>query len=333
MEFSSSSWRSNQRTKFSIENLQQSSDKVVVVSLFDNGTVDVTSLGSVMVAEVIDEHLAVNFGSMGRGTSLPKQVGFFARAFQHYFNLAANPLLTALTADALLELHEFAAASLDFLGRHLVAEQVCGRAFFVGVGENAEPVELCGSDEVAKLLEIAFGFAGKSDDERCSQGDIGNRLAHLCNQLEENLRRAAALHSLEDGSRGVLQGNVDVAAQARVLGKHLQQARRDLVWIGVEEPHPIQVFDLRKLLKQGGEAVLNPKVFAEAGCVLPDEVDFANALRGQSLRFGHNGGDAARTELAAKLRDDAEGAGMITSFCNLDVGGMARRGEQERSIF
>ena len=34
-------------------------------------------------------------------------------------------------------------------------------AFFVGVGEDAQPVDLCGGDEVAELLEVGFGFAGE----------------------------------------------------------------------------------------------------------------------------------------------------------------------------
>src|SRR6266702_161417 len=174
-----------------------------------------------MVAEVIDENLAVDLGSMGRSPSLPEQVSFFTWALEHHFNLAANPLLAALTANALLELHEFATATLDFLWRHLVAEQVCGRAFFVGVGEYAEPVKLCSGDEVAKLLEIVFSLAGESDDERRAQGDVRDRLAHLFNQLQEDLCRATALHSLEHGGGSVLQGNVDIATQAWVLGEHL----------------------------------------------------------------------------------------------------------------
>ncbi len=130
----------------------------------------------------------------------------------------------------------------------------------------------------------------------------------------------------------MLQGNVDVAAEARVLGENFQQARGDLVGIGVEEADPAEILDLRELFEQGGETVLNAEVFAEAGCVLPDEIDFANALGGEALRLDDNRGDGAGAELAAQLRNDAEGAGMIAAFGDLDVGGVARGGEQARGV-
>ena len=137
---------------------------------------------------------------------------------------------------------------------------------------------------------------------------------------------------LSTAVRGVLQGNVDVAAEARVSGEHFQQARRDLVGIGVEEADPAEILDLGELFEQRGEAVLDAEVFAEAGCVLPDEIDFAHALRGQALGLGDDRGDGAGAELAAQLRNDAEGAGMIAAFGDLDVGGVARRGQQARRV-
>ena len=160
----------------------------------------------------------------------------------------------------------------------------------------------------------------------------GMACAHLGDELEEYLRRAAALHALEHRGRGVLQGNVNVAAQARVRGEHFKQARGDLVGIGVEETDPAEILDLRELFEQRGEAILNAEVFAEAGCVLPDEVDFAHALGGEALGLDDDRGDGARAELAAELRNDAEGAGMIAAFGNLDVGGVASGGEQARGV-
>ncbi len=41
---------------------------------------------------------------------------------------------------------------------------------------------------------------------------------------------------------------------------------------------------------------------------------------------------AARAELAAELRDDAEAAGVVAAFGDLDVGRGARRGEDARRL-
>ena len=72
-----------------------------------------------------------------------------------------------------------------------------------------------------------------------------------------------------------------------------------------------------------GEAVFEAEVFAVAGGVLADEGDLADALRDEVFGLGDDGRHAARAELAAELRDDAEAAGVVAAFGDLDVG--ARR--------
>ena len=81
-----------------------------------------------------------------------------------------------------------------------------------------------------------------------------------------------------------------------------------------------------------GEAFFEAEVFAVAGGVLADEGDLADALGDEVLGLGDDGAHAARAELAAQLRDDAEAAGMIAAFGDLDVGGGARRGEDARGL-
>ena len=53
---------------------------------------------------------------------------------------------------------------------------------------------------------------------------------------------------------------------------------------------------------------------------------------GQSLGFGDHGFEAARAELAAQLRNDAERAGMIAALGDLDVSRVLRRGENARRV-
>ena len=69
------------------------------------------------------------------------------------------------------------------------------------------------------------------------------------------------------------------------------------------------------------------QVFAVAGGVLADEGDLADALRDEALGFGDDAGEGAGAELAAELRDDAEAAGVVAAFGDLDVGGGAWRGQ------
>ena len=51
------------------------------------------------------------------------------------------------------------------------------------------------------------------------------------------------------------------------------------------------------------------------------------------LGFGDDGFEAPRAELAAQVGNDAEGAGVIAAFGDLDVGRCAARGDQTRRVF
>ena len=77
---------------------------------------------------------------------------------------------------------------------------------------------------------------------------------------------------------------------------------------------------LGERFEQRSEAVFQAKVFAVAGGVLADESDFLHAAGDELLRFGDHGLEAPRAELAAQVGNNAEGAGVIAAFGNLDVG-------------
>ena len=112
-----------------------------------------------------------------------------------------------------------------------------------------------------------------------AEDDAGDGGAGLFDELEEVLRGAAALHALEDAGAGVLQRHVEVLGDRVVRRDGFQQARGDLVGIGVEEAQPAQAGDDGDGVEQRGEAVGHAEVFAVAGGVLADEGDLADALR------------------------------------------------------
>ena len=87
---------------------------------------------------------------------------------------------------------------------------------------------------------------------------------------------------------------------------------------------------MRQASEQIGQAVAQAEVFAVGGGVLADQGDFADSGGGQIFGFAHHGFKAPAAECAAKLGDDAERAGVIAALGDLDVGGMAGRGEHAR---
>ena len=187
-----------------------------------------------------------------------------------------------------------------------------------------------GGDKIVKLLEVGFGFAGKADDEAGAQRDAGNGGAHPLEEFQEGVAVGAALHAGQDVAAGMLQRHVDVFGQAFVGGEGFEHFLRYAIWIGVEKAHPEQVFDLGEAFEELREAVAQVEVFAVGGCVLADQGDFASAGGGEIFRFADDGFESAAAEFAAKLRDDAEGAGVIAAFGDFDVGLVLRRGDDAR---
>jgi len=194
------------------------------------------------------------------------------------------------------------------------------------VTEYAEPVELGFFDEVFEDGDVLRSFAGEADDEAGAEGDAGDGGADLLDGLEEDVGTGSALHGLEYGGRGVLQGNVEIFADVVVLGDGFKQLVGDAVGVGVEEAEPAEVGDAGELVEEGCEAVFEAQVFAVAGGVLADEGNFLDAAGDEGLGLGDDGLKAAGTKFAAEVGDDAEGAGMVAALGDFDVGGGSRGG-------
>src|SRR3954470_5680282 len=78
------------------------------------------------------------------------------------------------------------------------------------------------------------------------------------------------------------------------------------------------------------ECVLLAEVFAVTRRVLRDEYQLLDASFGQTLRLGHDRAEAAASEVAAHLRNEAEGARAVAALGNLDVCEVRGRGEHAR---
>src|SRR5215212_9433053 len=72
------------------------------------------------------------------------------------------------------------------------------------------------------------------------------------------------------------------------------------------------------------------QIFAVARGVLRDEHQLLDALLCQLLGLVHHGAEAAAAEVAAHLRDEAEGARAVAPFGDLDESGVAGRRQNTR---
>ena len=99
------------------------------------------------------------------------------------------------------------------------SSEICAGAFFVGVAEDAEPVELGFADELLQKFKVAERLAGEADDEAGAERDAGNGGADFFEGLQENVGAGAALHALQHVGRGVLQRHVEIFADVVVAAR------------------------------------------------------------------------------------------------------------------
>ena len=269
---------------------------------------------------------------MQRRAALPQQVRLFAWAFDQQIDLSPNPLAFLSRRNLLLQLHQLTPASLNRAVGNLARRVIPIRRspLLVRVGEDTEPVDFGSGNELAKLLKVGLGLAREANNKARTNHHARNDAPRLLNQLKKDLRVASALHCLQHAGAGVLERHVQILGDGRMLRHRLEQARRNLVRIGVEKPQPAQAGQFSKAVEQLCKPFFQPQVFAVARRVLANQRNLANALRNQVLRLRDDRAHAARAELAAKLRDNAEAARMVAAFGNLDVRAGAGRGQDAR---
>src|SRR6185437_10547295 len=96
--------------------------------------------------------------------------------------------------------------------------------------------------------------------------------------------------------------------------------------VRVEKAQPLETGERSECVEEicklhaAAEFCIGREILAVACSVLADECDLAHTLRDKLLCFGDDARNGARAELATKLWNDAEAAGMIAAFGNLDVG-------------
>ena len=125
-----------------------------------------------------------------------------------------------------------------FVVFNLVGQVVCARALFAGVGEHADVVEQALFHEIAQLVEVVFGFAGESCDERGTQRGARHHVANMLHELLVFLARTLTVHGLQDARLHVLQRDIEVVADVVVAGNGCQQLVSDALRLDIHDAEP-----------------------------------------------------------------------------------------------
>jgi len=140
----------------------------------------------------------------------------------------------------------------------------------------------------------------------------------------------AAFHFCEHVAARVLERDVEILCEALVRGDCFKQARRDTVRVAVEEAYPVQILDLREALgeaaagRRGGRGPRRSRLCPGRSA----KSHARRQRRGFRPRAPPTRNDGCG--FAAQSRDYAEGTGVVATLVDLDVCGVARRGENAR---
>ena len=144
--------------------------------------------------------------------------------------------------------------------------------------------------------------------------------------------RPGAACAFSTSGRGVLERDVEIG-QHLALGHQRDDLVDMRVGVDIVQPHPGA--ELAELLGEveefGADLAVAPRalgvfdVDAIGRGVLRDDQQFLDAGLDQPLGLAQHVVGRARDEVAAQLRDDAEGAAVVAAFGNLQIGVVARR--------
>ncbi|EWS65537.1 hypothetical protein Y695_01201 [Hydrogenophaga sp. T4] len=186
------------------------------------------------------------------------------------------------------------------------------------------------------MLEFGFGLAREAGDEGAAHHDLRTQLAPTRDALQVALATGRALHALEHIGVAVLQRNVQVR-QAKTFGHqrndvvhmrvrvHVVQANPGTKALGqfAQRAHQIEHARLDRLAVPEPGAVLHIHPIGRG--VLAHHQQFLDTRLEQLARFGQYIADRSAHQITAHGRDDAEGAAVVASFADFQVGVMARR--------
>ena len=120
----------------------------------------------------------------------------------------------------------------------------------------------------------------------------------------------------------MLDRDVEVVYDLRVIADRPDQLLRDLLRIAVQDTDPLETLDLRKPVQQLRKALLSIEIDTVEGRLLGHQDQLLRALGGESLRLLQEVLHRYRAVVSAQLRDDAVGTALVAALGDLEIRGV-----------
>ena len=131
----------------------------------------------------------------------------------------------------------------------------------------------------------------------------------------------------------MLQRQIQIGRDLRIVGDLVQQPILRAVRVAVEHAHPVHALDLAHRAQQLRQhEVPVAEVAAVAAGVLGDQRNLRHALRGKAAALGHDVVEGPGGIIAANQRNRTVGAAVVAAVRDLHVGRVGRGGQNAAAV-
>ena len=159
------------------------------------------------------------------------------------------------------------------------------RSLLLGIGEDTQSLEAHLTNKVAQLLKIGLRLARIAHQEGRTQCQIGNRGTQFTNQSHRLGLCMATQHGRKLIVRDMLEGNIEVFADLRLGGHHLDHLLGEGGRIGIVQANPGDPLNAAQATQQLGQHALAVQINAVVGCILCNDNQLLDTFCGQLARL------------------------------------------------
>ena len=265
--------------------------------------------------------MAVYLDRVRIGAAVPQALLVVEALDEHLHDLAVTRGVIVVEHAGLKLLDDETAVLLG-LGVDLVGHFGGLRALLGRILEHADALDGDILEELAQLSEFLVGLAGQADDQARAQHETRDAAAHILDELCERRAVARTVHRAQDALRNVLERNIEVFYDLRLLSDDVDELVGDLVGVEVVQADPCEI-QLAQLAQQlGQQALVLRQVHAVLGDVLRDDDELLDACVRERTRLLEQRRHLTAAVASAQLGDDAVGAGVRAALRDLEVRGV-----------
>ena len=273
-----------------------------------------------------DPHPAVNIRRIRIGSPV-KLLRFLIEAVHQDLHLRTDSGRIVLIHDSGLQFLNNANAFRGSVRIHMLHSG--GRcSLFRRKHEGANPLHSGFLQKVQQLLKFFLSLSRQAGNQACADDKPGDPISKLCQQVTQERTVPSPVHPLQNFIVTVLNGNVQILDNLRLLCNYIDQFIVDFIRINVMNPNPVQSFNPAQTAKKFRQKTLVlGKIHSVAAGVLRNDNQFFHALCRKGFCLSDHIFHFPGAVLSPQIGNDTECAAIVAALSNFDKRIMGRCGK------